>query len=127
MEICDLLSSDNGFVFDWSIQFADSLYPVDQAFTPQFGLQCDSTFWTTQMQDQHIVQVGAWDCADVSVTMLEPGEHTYTAHATNNFGCEYTQDVNVEYVQFSPYIEASSDVFCGDTPVRLRRQQRQRS
>ena len=119
MEICDLLSSDNGFVFDWSIQFADSLYPVDQAFTPQFGLQCDSTFWTTQMQDQHIVQNGAWDCADVSVTMLEPGEHTYTAHATNNFGCEYTQDVNVEYVQFSPYIEASSDVFCGDTPVRL--------
>ena len=35
---------DNGFVFDWSIQFADSLYPVDQAFTPQFGLECDSTF-----------------------------------------------------------------------------------
>ena len=27
MEICDLWGSDNGFVFDWAIQFADSLYP----------------------------------------------------------------------------------------------------
>ena len=119
MEICDLLGSDNGFVFDWSIQFADSLYPVDQAFTPQFGLECDSTFWTTPQQSQHNVLDGAWECADVSVTMLTPGEHTYTAHATNNFGCEYTQDVTVEYVQFSPYIEASSDIFCGGTAVEL--------
>ncbi len=119
LEICDLLEVDNGFVFDWSIQFADSLYPVDQAFTPQFGLECDSTFWTTPQQSQHNVLDGAWECADVSVTMLTPGEHTYTAHATNNFGCEYTQDVTVEYVQFSPYIEASSDIFCGGTAVEL--------
>ena len=29
MEICDLWGSDNGFVFGWAIQFADSLYPVE--------------------------------------------------------------------------------------------------
>ena len=47
MEICDLWGSDNGFVFDWAIQFADSLYPAELSFTPTFGLECDSTFWTT--------------------------------------------------------------------------------
>ena len=30
IEICDLLGSDNGFVFGWGIQFADSLYPVSR-------------------------------------------------------------------------------------------------
>ena len=44
IEICDLLGVDNGFVFDWGIQLADSLYPVEQSFTPVFGLECDSTY-----------------------------------------------------------------------------------
>ena len=39
--------------------------------------------------------------------MTTAGQHTYTAHATNNFGCEYTQDVEVEYVAFSPAIDAN--------------------
>ena len=73
IEICDLLGSDNGFVFGWGIQFADSLYPVEQSFTPVFGLECDSTYWTTADQDEHVVFSGQWDCPDVSVTMNTPG------------------------------------------------------
>lgn len=119
MEICDLWASDNGFVFDWAIQFADSLYPSELSFTPTFGLECDSTYWTTLEQNSHIVLDGAWDCADVGVTMTTAGQHTYTAHATNNFGCEYTQNVDVEYVAFSPAIDANPDVYCGGQPVEL--------
>ena len=58
MEICDLWGSDNGFVFDWAIQFADSLYPAELSFTPTFGLECDSTYWTTLEQNSHIVLDG---------------------------------------------------------------------
>ena len=119
MEICDLWGSDNGFVFDWAIQFADSLYPAELSFTPTFGLECDSTFWETPQMAQHNVLSGAWNCADVGVTVETPGIQTYTAHATNNFGCEYTQDVQVEYVAFSPFIESSQDIFCGGSPVEL--------
>lgn len=118
IEICDLLGSDNGFVFGWGIQFADSLYPVEQSFTPEFGLECDSTYWTTADQDEHVVYSGQWDCPDVSVTMNTPGTETYTAHAVNNFGCEFTQNVTVDYVAFDATIEASSEIFCG-VPVEL--------
>ena len=118
MEICDLWGSDNGFVFDWAIQFADSLYPAELSFTPTFGLECDSTYWTTLEQDQHIVYNGQWNCADVGVTMTTPGPQVYTAHAVNNFGCEFTQEVSVNYVAFDAAIEASSEIFCG-VPVEL--------
>ena len=98
IQICDLLGGDNGFVFDWGIQLADSLYPVEQSFTPEFGLECDSTFWTNDNQIDHSILSGQWDCAEVGVTMDAPGPQTYTAHAVNNFGCEFTQEVNVEYL-----------------------------
>ena len=51
--------------------------------------------------------------------METPGTQVYTAHAVNNFGCEYTQDVEVEYVAFSPFIESSADIFCGGEAVEL--------
>ena len=44
IEICDILTLDNGYVFEWGIQFADSLYPVAQSFTPEFGLELDWKF-----------------------------------------------------------------------------------
>jgi hypothetical protein len=112
LEICDLWALDNGFVFEWGIDFADSLYPVSQSFTPQFGLLCDSTFWEPGANSNTLL-AGDWNCADVTVTNGEAGPQTYTATAINNFGCTYSQTFEVEYVEFSPTIQASSDIFCG--------------
>ena len=110
IEICDLLGIDNGFVFDWGIQLADSLYPVEQSFTPVFGLECDSTYWTNDNQNDHSILSGQWDCSEVGVTMNTPGPQTYTAHAVNNFGCEFTQEVEVEYVEFNALVSAPEDI-----------------
>ena len=118
LEICDLWASDNGFVFEWGIDFADSLYPVTQSFTPQFGLLCDSTSWAPSGNTDNVLS-GAWNCADVTVTNEAAGVQTYTATAVNNFGCEYAQDFDVEYVEFNPFIESSADIFCGGQAVEL--------
>ncbi|HIO58939.1 MAG TPA: PKD domain-containing protein, partial [Flavobacteriales bacterium] len=45
VEVCDLWGQDNGFIFDWSIEFAPELYPEAVSFTPTFGPECDSTWW----------------------------------------------------------------------------------
>ena len=119
LEICDLLGSDNGFVFDWAIAFADSIYPAEMSFTPTFGLECDSTYWETDDLITNVLQDGSWDCAELTVTNETSGVQTYTAHAINNFGCEYTQEVEVEYVSFYPTIEASPEIYCGGVPVEL--------
>ena len=118
LEICDLWAIDNGFVFEWGIDFADTLYPVTQSFTPQFGLLCDSTSWEPSSNTDDVLS-GAWNCPDVTVTNLSPGTQTYTATAVNNFGCEYSQAFDVEYVEFTPYIESSADIFCGGQAVEL--------
>lgn len=118
LEICDLWASDNGFVFEWGIDFADSLYPVSQSFTPQFGLLCDSTYWESTSTTDNVM-AGDWDCANVTITNGAPGTQTYTAYAINNFGCEYSQSFDIEFVQFSPSIAASSDIYCGGSAVEL--------
>ena len=109
---------DNGFVFEWGIDFADTLYPVTQSFTPQFGLLCDSTSWEPSSNTDDVL-TGAWNCPDVTVTNLSAGTQTYTATAVNNFGCEYSQAFDVEYVEFTPYIASSADIFCGGQAVEL--------
>jgi len=118
LEICDLWAADNGFVFEWGIDFADTLYPVTQSFTPTFGLNCDSTFWVPSTATDQLLS-GAWNCADASVTNVNAGVQTYTAVAVNNFGCEYSQDFEVEYVEFSPFIESSQDIYCGGGAIEL--------
>ena len=118
LEICDLWAADNGFVFEWGIDFADSLYPVSQSFTPQFGLLCDSTYWVPSSNTDNVT-AGDWDCASVTINNPAPGVQTYTAYAMNNFGCEYSQSFDVEFVQFSPSISASQNIYCGGNAVEL--------
>lgn len=118
LEICDLWASDNGFLFEWGIDFADSLYPVSQSFTPQFGLLCDSTYWESTSTTDNVM-AGDWDCASVTINNGAPGTQTYTAYATNNFGCEYSESFDIEFVQFSPSIAASQDIYCGGSAVEL--------
>ncbi len=118
LEICDFWAADNGFVFEWGIDFADTLYPVSQSFTPQFGLLCDSTSWAPSGGDDVLLD-GIWNCPELTVTNMDPGVETYTATAMNNFGCEYSLSFDVDYVSFSPVIEATPEVYCGGNPVEL--------
>ena len=115
MEICDFFGSDNGFVFDRAIEFADTLYPEEQTFTPQFSLDCDSAFWTYDFGAGEVTT----PCQTLQVSNEAPGNQTVTAHAINDFGCEYTQDVDVKFVTFSGGIVASPQRYCSGIPVQL--------
>ena len=115
MEICDFFGSDNGFVFDWAIEFADSLYPEEQSFTPQFSLDCDSAFWTYNFEGDDMEV----DCPSLDLTYSTPSTQTVTAHAINDFGCEYTQDLTVKFVNFTPTLTSNPERYCGGNPVTL--------
>ncbi len=88
IQVCDLLGSDNGFIFNWGIDFDPSLFPGVGAFTPIIGLQSDSSTWTATA-DGTISPNG-----DVlTVTPTTTGNHTYTYTVTDNHGC--TNDTTV--------------------------------
>lgn len=111
IEICDSWGSDNGFIFDWTVNFDPDLYPEPIVFTPEFGFDCDSTFWT----GPNIMQESE-DCSTVEIFASQSGDYTFTA--TNNFGCTYTNNVELTVVQ-GPELALSPDTsFCG-SPVNI--------
>ena len=113
VEICDSWGSDNGFIFDWTINFDPDLFPDPIVFTPIFGQECDSTFWS----GPSITETSA-NCNDVVVQPTEPGTEVYIFSATNNHGCTYEQIVNVIAVQGPIASTTSIEYWCGN-PINL--------
>ncbi len=92
IEICDNLSSDNGFIFDWTVAFDPSLYEEDLSFTPSIGVICDSTYWTTT----EVIPIQSdTNCDTITATFSDTGDYLFTYTAVDNHGCEYTEDVTV--------------------------------
>lgn len=113
IEICDLWSVDNGFIFDWSVQFADYLYPDLISFTPSIGQGCDSTFISGPF-----VTSTSTDCNSIAIVPTAPGEYTYTFTAFDDHGCTYTEQVSINAYP-GPIPNAGADInYCG-TPVNL--------
>jgi len=110
VEVCDLWASDNGFIFDWSLEFAPYLYPEAISFTPTFGDGCDSTQWN----GPSIVDNGA-DCSVVTILPSNMGVETYTFIGINDFGCLYEQSLDVTVVGVLPTIPSTSTQFCGSS------------
>ena len=111
VEVCDAWAADDGYIFEWNVNFNPELYPEPIVFTPVFGMGCDSTSWSgPSIYDQ------SEDCNDITLVAAASGTFTYTA--TNNFGCTYTTDVEITVVD-GPEVEIETPAgFCG-SPVSL--------
>ncbi len=109
VEICDLWSSDNGFIFDWSVQFAANLYPDLISFTPSIGIGADSSF----ISGPFLVSMNASaDSATYAATSA--GNYTYTYTAIDDFGCTYTDNISVlAYAGPIPLITGNVN-YCGE-------------
>lgn len=114
IQVCDLWGSDNGFIFDWAVNFNPDLFPDLMEFTPTFDPGPTSTFWT----GPGIISTSA-DGNDIVVNHDTPGTYVYTFHAIDNFGCEYSHDVNVQ-IEPRPIVVASTvGSPCGENPTLL--------
>ena len=111
IEVCDAWGADDGYIFEWNVNFNPELYPEPIVFTPVFGMDCDSTSWEgPNIYDENE------DCNEITLVAVESGTYTYTA--TNNFGCTFSTDVELTVVQ-GPEIEIETPAgFCG-SPVSL--------
>lgn len=108
IEVCDLWGSDNGFIFDWAIEFDESFYPEIITFTPSSGPGCDSTFWA----GPYITDDGG-NCNDVTIVPEEAGVFDYTFTSVNNHGCDFSTNISVNVVEI--IADAGPDMtWCGD-------------
>ncbi|MEM5565204.1 PKD domain-containing protein, partial [Psychroserpens sp. AS72] len=83
IEIVDNLSIDNGYVFSWGLNFDPNIQPPELSFTPVIT----SEGWDA---DPSITNITG---TTITVAPLTAGTHCYTYRATDDFGCEYSEEV----------------------------------
>ncbi|WP_396164027.1 PKD-like domain-containing protein, partial [Flavobacterium sp.] len=84
--VTDNLGIDNGYIFNWSINFDNSILPTDYSFTPTIV----NTFWSPSPS---IVSTTG---QTITVTPTAAGNYCYTYNAVDNFGCTYSQQVCID-------------------------------
>ena len=95
LEICDVLGSDNGYVFDWNVHFPEEFYPDTISFTPVIGEACDSSYWTTS--NNVVIANPGGNCDSIDVIVNAAVSNTYIYHVMDNHGCEYSDEITVEF------------------------------
>ena len=111
--VVDNLAIDNGYIFEWGIDFNPLLFPDITTFTPIIGYGSDSTFW----DGPNIVSVSD-DANTIEVLFDQPGTYEYTFFSTNNFGCTFDTTVVIEAIE-GPEITAGPDLTVCNDPVPL--------
>ncbi|MBX7095651.1 MAG: gliding motility-associated C-terminal domain-containing protein [Flavobacteriales bacterium] len=120
LEFCDLWGADDGWVFDWSINFNPALFPDITEFTPVYGPNCDSTFWTADNgASQAIISSTSPDCNQICLAPQSVGTYSYTYHAIDDFGCSYDTTITLTVTQ-PPIPDAGNNlVACPNVPIQL--------
>ena len=85
IEVTDNLAIDNGYIFNWDVNFVPGLAPPNLSFTPAIVSQG----WVPAAGLSNVSPTQA------NVTPSAPGSNCYTYSVTDNFGCTYTQNICV--------------------------------
>ena len=122
--VCDHLSSDNGWIFEWGLYFAADLYPNDTwSFTNTYQSSGYSWSGAGMVSGQN-------GSADATARVTNPNadnwsEIPYTFSATDNFGCTYDTTVLVHVkpahhadccIEPQPSVTATSDSWLPGAP-----------
>jgi subtilisin-like proprotein convertase family protein len=81
IQVTDNLGQDNGYIFNWDLNFNPVLQPTSTSFTPTIASQS----W---LPAAGLTNVNSTQANVVSNTL---GSNCYTYSVTDNFGCTYTQ------------------------------------
>ena len=88
LEIIDTWGFDNGWIFQWWIDFNENILPSNWAFTPSM----ESGEW------QESVTTVVVNGNTMTINPPTPGLYEYQYTILDNFGCEYSEYVEIEAV-----------------------------
>jgi gliding motility-associated-like protein len=104
IRITDNFILDNGYIFEWGIEFDPSILPPDLSFTPIIV----SENWDA---DPSIVNTSG---NSITVQPDTTGTHCYTYRILDDFGCEYTDEVCIEITPNPIANSVPDQLFCDD-------------
>jgi len=93
IEVIDQWGSDNGWIFEWSINFAESLYPSLETYEPQIV----DFQWN---QEPSIFEYNA-DSSAISASPTLGGDALYTFSILDEYGCTFDTSITVPVLPFA--------------------------
>ena len=90
IEVIDTWGADNGWIFQWWIDFNPNILPSEWGFTPQIIDNGWVTASTTVSIDGDVM----------TIDPAEPGSYDYSYEVVDNFGCAYEDQISVEVTSF---------------------------
>ncbi len=97
LSVTDNASGDNGFIFGWTLLFAENLYPDSLIFTPHI------------VEQQWYEEGNPLSGNPSSVLKEESGEYEFVFEITDDFGCKYDTLVVLEVLRL-PKAEIISEL-----------------
>ncbi|MDA0912526.1 MAG: PKD domain-containing protein [Bacteroidetes bacterium] len=118
-QVIDQWGADNGFLFEWGIDFNPAIVPGVTTFTPTIGADMDSSYWQVSSSTYGVESIDP-EADYVDLMFDEPGEYEFVYTVTNNFSCTWDTTVVVEVIPgLGNSVTAGADlIFCQD-PVQL--------
>ena len=118
-QVIDQWGADNGFLFEWGIDFNPAIVPGVTTFTPTIGADMDSSYWQVSSSTYGVEAIEP-EADYVDLMFDEPGEYEFVYTVTNNFSCTWDTTVVVEVIPgLGNSVTAGADmIFCQD-PVQL--------
>jgi PKD repeat protein len=113
IEVCDMWGSDDGWIFDWSVNFDSTMYPPLVSFLPSFGYTCDSITWTGPGITSTVA-----NCGGAILNPTTPGDYYIIVSALDNFGCTYSDTIGVNYFA-PPVLDLLDDTALCLDPIEL--------
>ncbi len=119
LNIHDQWLGDDGFLFNWTMDFNPEIVPGVTTFTPTIGLDADSSYWDLDLNTEGVVGLDP-EADQVDLEFDTPGDYAFDYVVTNNFGCQWDTTVVVTVVPgLDNSITAGPDVIFCQEPVQL--------
>ncbi len=107
--VTDNLLIDNGYIFSWQMEFAQSILPVSWSYQPVIT----SHAWNP---NTNIIGTNG---STVNIISPDTGNFTFVYTVVDNLGCAYDTSVAI-YVSPRPTVDLGSDiVICGQQAILL--------
>jgi gliding motility-associated-like protein len=111
--VTDNIAADNGYIFEWGINFDPYLYPGVTTFTPTIGIDADSSYWSGPFISSSDLYADI-----INVQPPTTGVYDYTYTVVNSFGCVFDTTIAITITQ-SPLVSAGPDLEFGCTELEL--------
>lgn len=112
MTIVDMWAGDNGELNGWGLNFNPAIVPDVTEFTPQIGVQADSSFWSYAPGSFNVL-LESPNGNSITIQPTDVGVYDFTFQVTNNHGCTHEETVTVT-VELAGQADAGPDMtMCG--------------